>query len=493
MAVDSEVHKSLPFHMALRVLLADESTTIKKVLQLALQDFAVEVKSVHSGVDVVEVTRSFLPDIVFADVLLQKKNGYEVTTDLKNDADLNSIPVVLMWSSFMELDEGAALRSRADRRLEKPFDVESLRQLVLELVPKTRSQRLAHFLKFPESVTDPLLKEEQQKSKAPPPKSLKTKAPGPDETALISTEEFDAPQEPARVPPSAGPNQSSNWSMDSFQDIDEFSSEVPEDNASQVDPGEDESFVELKLNHSSTGNAPPPVKPQAPLKEAKSHEENEPWSHQSLSRFQIQNPDVGRPLSDSDDAYEIELTSQVDTASFAGQLDKGIEPFSNSEHAEEFNLELENEQQTGSRPLNLQDHGAFRLQPAPAPQPQPPPRPSQSSELREAPELNLTLETQSNSDEDRLELDENSGIPQITPEHLEAIIRSQSRDVIETVVRRLIPDLATQIIREELARLLADGPGAGPQPTPSPNRGKPVGTSTENLPRSNPRETSARK
>ena len=54
--------------MALRVLLADESTTIKKVMQLALQEFAVEVKAVRSGLDVSEVARSFSPDIVFADV-----------------------------------------------------------------------------------------------------------------------------------------------------------------------------------------------------------------------------------------------------------------------------------------------------------------------------------------------------------------------------------------------------------------------------------------
>src|SRR5690606_20789003 len=118
--------------MALRVLLADESTTIKKVMQLALQDFAVEVKAVHVGIDVVEVARSFKPDVIFADILLQKKNGYEVSADLKRDEGLKSIPVVLMWSSFMDLDENLAQQSGADGRLEKPFDVENLRQQILE-------------------------------------------------------------------------------------------------------------------------------------------------------------------------------------------------------------------------------------------------------------------------------------------------------------------------------------------------------------------------
>ena len=59
--------------MALRVLLADESSTIKKVFQLALQDFAVEVRPVNIGVDVAMVAKNFKPDIIFADVMLQKK------------------------------------------------------------------------------------------------------------------------------------------------------------------------------------------------------------------------------------------------------------------------------------------------------------------------------------------------------------------------------------------------------------------------------------
>jgi two-component system cell cycle response regulator len=50
--------------MALRVLLADESSTIKKAIQMALSDLGVDVKSVPSGLDVLTVSRTFQPDIV---------------------------------------------------------------------------------------------------------------------------------------------------------------------------------------------------------------------------------------------------------------------------------------------------------------------------------------------------------------------------------------------------------------------------------------------
>lgn len=135
--------------MALRVLLGDESSTIKKVFQLALQDFAVEVRPVNIGVDVVSVAQSFKPDIIFVDVLLQKKNGYDVASEVKQHHGLKDIPVVLMWSGFMELDEDKFGASMANAQLEKPFDVSALRKLVTELVPKTSSQRLSQFLSFP--------------------------------------------------------------------------------------------------------------------------------------------------------------------------------------------------------------------------------------------------------------------------------------------------------------------------------------------------------
>lgn len=135
--------------MALRVLLADESSTIKKVMQLALQDFSVEVKSVPSGSDVLAVTKSFKPDIVFADVLLSKKNGYDVSIELKGNADTRHIPVILMWSGFMELDKEKTRQSMANATLEKPFDAEILRNLILKHCPKTQTNPVSEFLDFP--------------------------------------------------------------------------------------------------------------------------------------------------------------------------------------------------------------------------------------------------------------------------------------------------------------------------------------------------------
>jgi len=208
--------------MALRVLLADESSTIKKVFQLALQDYAVEVRPVNIGLDVLPVAKNFQPDIIFADVLLQKKNGYEVSAELKTEDGLSKVPVVLMWSGFMELDEDKFQASHANGRLEKPFDVTALRKLVSELVPKTQSQRMSQFLSFPkmpeiqEPTAAPKAEEEFQQvpiSKKRP-EAAHTPAPTPPAPAAKNADRFRIPVESEDDPDVSGSLKMSREAID---------------------------------------------------------------------------------------------------------------------------------------------------------------------------------------------------------------------------------------------------------------------------------------
>lgn len=136
--------------MALKVLLADESTSIKKAFQLALSDYGVEVKSVPSGLDVLSVSLDFRPDIIFADVLLTKKSGYEVCKEVKSHPDLSKTPIILMWSNFMEFDINLATQSGFTDKLEKPFDTEMLRSKINTYVAKTKKHPLHGMIELPQ-------------------------------------------------------------------------------------------------------------------------------------------------------------------------------------------------------------------------------------------------------------------------------------------------------------------------------------------------------
>ncbi len=136
--------------MALKVLLADESTSIKKAFQLALADYGVEVKSVPSGLDVLSVSLDFMPDIIFADVLLTKKSGYDVCKEIKSHPQLSSVPFILMWSHFMEFDTSVATAAGFTDKLEKPFDTEMLRSKINSYVFKTKKHPLHGMIQYPD-------------------------------------------------------------------------------------------------------------------------------------------------------------------------------------------------------------------------------------------------------------------------------------------------------------------------------------------------------
>ena len=237
--------------MALRVLLADESTSIKKVMQLALQDFGVEVKAVPAGVDVLSVAKSWNPDIIFVDVLLAKKSGYEVCAELKADAKLSQLPVVLIWSSFMEIDEKKASTCGAIHRLEKPFDADTLRGLVKELVPTTSGNAISDYLSFPH------LPDFIENKPAPPPSLTSSPTLSDNNSSTFELEEFEEPEDFRQVPlPKVNPELSMPQSNASFSGLDRFKINIPEEDFSSLN--DDIGVIDAPSIAAGNRREPPP-------------------------------------------------------------------------------------------------------------------------------------------------------------------------------------------------------------------------------------------
>lgn len=250
--------------MALRVLLADNSEAIRKVIQLSLQDFAAEVRTVSMGIDVLAVARQFKPDLVFADILLQKRSGYEVCADIKADPELLAVPVVLMWSGFMELDRTKMQECRADGALEKPFESSELRDLVKRLVPKLATNPMSEFLNVPAFAKKDV---PVAPPTPPPPPTVKTPEPPlpPQAAAPVAppSPPQAAPTAKVTPPPLAPPAQESaqDWSMDSFEDINEFQVQetaktLPDLEAPENLGDQEEEFAQKPLNQVSKEMAP---------------------------------------------------------------------------------------------------------------------------------------------------------------------------------------------------------------------------------------------
>jgi CheY-like chemotaxis protein len=111
-----------------KLLLADDSITIQKVVELTFADEGVDVVCVNNGRDAIERIEEFAPDVILADVFMPQMNGYEVCEYVKQNERLKHIPVMLLFGSFEPFDEAEARRVGADDTLTKPF--QSIRRLI---------------------------------------------------------------------------------------------------------------------------------------------------------------------------------------------------------------------------------------------------------------------------------------------------------------------------------------------------------------------------
>jgi CheY-like chemotaxis protein len=111
-----------------RLLLADDSATIQKVVELTFSDEGLEVITVGDGQQAIEKLDEIVPDIVLADIFMPGLNGYQVCEYIKRTERFRYIPVMLLVGSFEPFDEAEARRVGADDYLTKPF--QSIRALV---------------------------------------------------------------------------------------------------------------------------------------------------------------------------------------------------------------------------------------------------------------------------------------------------------------------------------------------------------------------------
>jgi CheY-like chemotaxis protein len=111
-----------------KLLLADDSITIQKVVDLTFADEGVSVVCVNNGREAIERLEELAPDVVLADVFMPQMTGYEVCEYIKQNEKLKHIPVMLLVGSFEPFDEEEARRVGANDTLTKPF--QSIRRLI---------------------------------------------------------------------------------------------------------------------------------------------------------------------------------------------------------------------------------------------------------------------------------------------------------------------------------------------------------------------------
>lgn len=135
--------------MAYKLLLADDSVTIQKVVELILAEEDFEIKSVSNGEEALNSISSFNPDVILADIEMPKINGYQLCEKIKQEPSTANIPVILLTGAFEPIDEELAKQVRADDFIIKPFESQELISKINSLLTASTAFAEAEVLEEP--------------------------------------------------------------------------------------------------------------------------------------------------------------------------------------------------------------------------------------------------------------------------------------------------------------------------------------------------------
>lgn len=111
--------------MSQTVLVADDSQTIRQIVEMALKASEYEVVGVNSAQDAMEAAKQS-PSVILLDYYMPDGSGYDVCRALKNGGSTSGIPVIMLGGTYKNFDENLARQAGADGIVMKPFKTDTL-------------------------------------------------------------------------------------------------------------------------------------------------------------------------------------------------------------------------------------------------------------------------------------------------------------------------------------------------------------------------------
>jgi len=99
----------------------DDEPNVIKSLTFVLRKEGYDVSSAANGEDAMTKIRESKPNLMFLDVMMPKKNGYEVCREVKSDSSLSDIHIIMLTAKGQEADREKGLNAGADELMTKPF------------------------------------------------------------------------------------------------------------------------------------------------------------------------------------------------------------------------------------------------------------------------------------------------------------------------------------------------------------------------------------
>ncbi len=121
----------------LRVLVVDDSNTIRRSAELFLRQGGHDVLLAEDGFDALAKVHDWHPDLIFCDILMPRLDGYQTCAIIKRNPQFADVPVVMLSSKDGVFDKARGRMVGSQDYLTKPFTKDQLLQTVQQFGPAT--------------------------------------------------------------------------------------------------------------------------------------------------------------------------------------------------------------------------------------------------------------------------------------------------------------------------------------------------------------------
>jgi chemosensory pili system protein ChpA (sensor histidine kinase/response regulator) len=122
-------------------LVVDDSITVRRVTQRLLERNGMRVITARDGMEAMSLLQEHTPDVILLDIEMPRMDGYEVASQVRNDARLADVPIIMITSRVGDKHRARAIELGVDDYLGKPYQESQLLDAIEPLVLARRRHR----------------------------------------------------------------------------------------------------------------------------------------------------------------------------------------------------------------------------------------------------------------------------------------------------------------------------------------------------------------
>ncbi len=126
--------------MGKKILIVDDSLVEIKILQSFLAETDYLITVARNGEEGEATAKTVVPDLIFLDVVMPKKNGFQVCRDLRKEPRFQQTPIIMLTSKSQDTDKFWGMQQGATDYITKPYEKQQILEILRQYLSREQAE-----------------------------------------------------------------------------------------------------------------------------------------------------------------------------------------------------------------------------------------------------------------------------------------------------------------------------------------------------------------